>query len=64
MFAMGRLLAAHDLMEKKTGELWGQAGAAEGLTLLRFFTYCMIPVTLGNIIGGGRQSGERPSGRK
>lgn len=26
--------------------------AAEGLTLLRFFTYCMIPVTLGNIIGG------------
>lgn len=26
--------------------------AAEGLTLARFFTNCIIPVTLGNIIGG------------
>ncbi len=26
--------------------------AAEGLTLIRFFTHCIIPVTLGNIIGG------------
>lgn len=26
--------------------------AAEGLTLVRFFTHCIIPVTLGNIIGG------------
>lgn len=26
--------------------------AAEGLTWLRFFTNCIIPVTLGNIIGG------------
>ena len=24
----------------------------EGLTLARFFTNCIIPVTLGNIIGG------------
>lgn len=26
--------------------------AAEGLTLARFFTNCIIPVTLGNVIGG------------
>lgn len=72
MFAMGRLLAAHDLVEKKTGELWGlcsgllygcSSGAIAATVFIRmyevltFFCVLSLYLHLRKWLGGRAQNG-------